>query len=149
MYHCLSAIAVLHNRDRIVEFYSTALDTYLARLAASQIETENDLHLTLEWILEMDVQFNLQNVLTTLQITPEQLGPASFHDVMHHVASVGVVVLPSPRTQDCMEKAGEYAKIKGWTDLSSALLDGVKTLRTMTLTATQAATQAPTSTRIQ
>lgn len=145
MYHCLSALAVLHNRNRIAELYSMALDAYLARMTAKQVETENDLHLTLEWILELDVQFNLQNVLTALQITPEQLGPASFHDVMHHVASVGVAVLPSPRTQDCMEKAGEYAKANGWIDLSTALLEGVKNLRTMTL----AATAMPVSTRVQ
>lgn len=144
MYRCLSALAVLHNRDRISQQYGAVLDDFLACIVADKIQTESDLNLTLEWILELDVQFNLQNILNALQITPEQLGDASFHDVMHHVASVGVAVLPSPRTQDCMEKAGQYAKTKGWTELSSALLDGVTVLRAMI----QAATVMPASAHV-
>jgi len=136
MYRCLSALAVLHNRDRISLQYTATLDDFLARVAASQIEAESDLNLTLEWVLELDVQFNLQNTLNAMQVTPEQLGGASFHDVMHYAANMGAMVLPSLRTQDAMEKAGQYAKTKGWTELSSALLDGVTVLRAMAQVAT-------------
>lgn len=144
MYRCLSALAVLHNRDRISQQYGAVLDDFLARLVAGKVEAESDLNLTLEWILELDVQFNLQNILNALQVTPEQLGGASFHDVMHYAASAGAAVLPSLRTQDAMEKAGQYAKTKGWTELSSALLDGVTVLRAMV----QAATAMPASAHV-
>ena len=144
MYRCLSALAVLHNRDRISLQYTTTLDDFLARIAAGKVEAESDLNLTLEWILELDVQFNLQNILNAMQVTPEQLGGASFHDVMHYAASMGAAVLPSLRTQDAMEKAGQYAKTKGWTELSSALLDGVTVLRAMI----QAATAMPASAHV-
>ena len=139
MYRCLSALAVLHNRDRISQQYSATLDDFLARIVAGKVESESDLNLTLEWILELDVQFNLQNILNAMQVAPEQLGGASFHDVMHYAASTGAAVLPSLRTQDAMEKAGQYAKTKGWTELSSALLNGVTALRAMI----QAATAMP------
>lgn len=144
MYRCLSALAVLHNRDRISQQYAVVLDDFLARIAAGKVEAESDLNLTLEWVLELDVQFNLQNILNAMQVTPEQLGSASFHDVMHYAASMGAAVLPSLRTQDAMEKAGQYAKTKGWTELSSALLDGVTVLRAMI----QAATAMPASAHV-
>ena len=43
-----------------------------------------------------------------------------------------------------LEKAGQYAKTKGWTELSSALLDGVTVLRAMI----QAATVMPASAHV-
>lgn len=129
MYRCISAVAVLHSQGLISTGYTTAVDAFHSRLQKGEFKGEEDLHLSLEWILELDVQFNLTNILQGLQITPEQLGGVSFHSVMHHAAAVGAAVLPSSRTQDCMEKAGQYAKAKGWNELADALIEGMNNIR--------------------